>query len=208
MAYKRMYKRKTKKTFKKKVPFNVKKYVKREINKNIESVPIDNIVGSGSMTPAINPLPLNNVVAGSRNLTEITQLSLLSRVRVAFPATIGNNVSTECRIIWFKWKPISVPTTADILEDTTALQICRSPIQYINYQKFTILSDNRFTLSQGVKMSHTISKYFNKTQQIKFDDTAVPSTATNLTYILFLSDDATPNAPVIRYYTRQMIHDA
>jgi len=102
----------------------------------------------------------------------------------------------------------AAPAASDILETVSGSVTNRSPLNYINRKRFSVLYDNFLTLDVATAYSQPIRATIPMEKHINFRGTGstVGSAAEGSLFWLFVSDEAT-NTPNISVYTQMLFTD-
>lgn len=185
-----------------------RKFVTMALNKRIELLQQD-VFGVFTIGTGSQPSALSNVLDGERANEVVTIKKLQQKFTISLNAATAANVLPSIRYIVFKWKPISVPTTGDILQSSAAANLMNSDYNFTNRQLYTILADRRFMLGRNSKEAVVSRWGKHLTQKMRFDDAGVPATATGIIYYLAVSDQtAVANQPTFSSYVRIEYEDA
>lgn len=183
--------------------FNILKGI---INSEIKRFDSNNSVGMTSTPTIVN---LNQIAAGD-DANQRNGNSILAKY-VILNYNVLMNVATAtaaCRvmIVVDTENTGTDPTAAQILQNSAATYNVSSPINIDNTARFTILADQKFTLSNTGNQS-VIRKVYRKLNfHIKFTTTATTGFQKNSVYIMFMSTSAT-NEPIITWQTRVAYYD-
>jgi hypothetical protein len=190
----------------KKVPADVKQYVKAQLSQNVELRKLDQM-GQFPVAPTSGTFALNLVPVASRDGEVVHS----HRVRLAFTVEVGAGVSITqfLRCIVFRWKPLTKPTVADVLESTTAATIINSPHRFTTREFYTILSDQVLGLTPNSNLAaQTSVREYKDDRKLRFSDAAVPAVTVGVMYVAWVSDETTAAQPVLNYNARQTYTDA
>jgi hypothetical protein len=126
---------------------------------------------------------------------------------------IGSAVTTfsTARMIMFRdmENSGSVPVLADIMETTTGSSCVRSPLNFLNRKRFSILWDQMVVLDATSRFSEIVrgELTLNKTVRYRGTGNTVAAAAEGTIYWLFISDE-TVNAPALAVYTQLQFADS
>lgn len=200
-----------KKTTRRRVTKPVKTFVKKEINKRIETKYAErlvNIGGSsfndfGSVSEIMPSIP-QGITDSNRVGDKITLTSLSFRISLA-----SVNPHSYCRIIVFQWKDSTIPVSNDILFPTLEWNGYYSKDKR---ERFNVLMDKTYTLVSGdyrpvlTFYKKVPLKYCRKTLQ--YISGAANYPGYNSIYILAISDIANSPYPSAEMRVRCYYKDA
>lgn len=167
--------------------------------------PLSSVAQPSVITNIIPSAP--GVPGRDGEVATIKKIMYRATLEIAPTTALGN--LPNMRFLVFKWKPISVPTTADILERTAANEIINSDYKYTNRQLYTILADRRVILGANSLQSHILKWSKRLNQKIRYDDAAAPATAQGMIYYIAVSDQVAPaDEPVFNNFFRVEYGDA
>lgn len=233
MAYKKYAHKKVTHQPKAKVALATKKYVKRVIDNRCEHKVFDLAQTIASGTVATNNsgsvVCMSAVAEGNaynQREGEVIQAKSfeikLDATSVAETNPAGFPFVTNLRVIIFQdhqIKSSTVPAVADVLE-AVAYNSNISHIS-INARRFHILCDKWLSLDPNffsgtatqtastftTQTCQTLHKKMKPSQKITFTNSTTGADLNNI-YIMYLSDQATVNAPSVNVYSRLIFEDA
>jgi len=192
------------------VPANVKTYVQAQLGRKIEQRRFDTS-GAFPASPTLAPTVVNNIPPANRDGEVVNFDEQHVRFTVA-PSAAGFTTKgpVRFRYILFEWRPLSIPTTPDILETSTVASIINSPFRFTTRQFYRVLIDQVFSLHSNYKTVHDFQRVVKlKNQKVRFDDSVSPGDAVRLLYYLVVSDTATAaDQPGFNYNHRTLYTDA
>lgn len=201
-----------------KVPKTVRRYVKREIHKNIETKWYYKATVVTSITDVANIVDVTTVPRGVTATDRIGQEVVLRALRLRLTMTVGDNTNFV-RIIFFQWYQSTgiglSPSVLDILEQTTItggpVPDYMAPIQQTTRQVFHVLYDRVFTLSiEGDTAVRSLNfriplKYARK--KINYDPESAVSGSNHIFYLI-VSDSGAVTHPNYSMTTEMYYDDA
>lgn len=141
------------------------------------------------------------------DVIKVTKISWFGRLALASAVTTFSTV----RLIMFRDMEIqgSVPVLADIMETTTGSSTVRSPLNFINRKRFSIMWDQMVVLDATSRFSEVIRGEITLNKAVRYRGTGntVAATAEGTIYWLFISDETT-NAPALAVYTQLQFVDS
>jgi len=192
-----------------KIPNQVKQYVKSQLEANTELRSSD-VAGSFTVSPTTAPSAMNNIAAANRD----GEVVHFQHVRVSWTLTAPNahalvNVALV-RFLVFEWKPISIPTSADILESATpSSSIINSPHRFTNRQFYKVLIDEILPVGDYDQSGHKLVRNLKWNRKTRFNDGTAPASTMGLLYYLILSDQTVAaQQPLFHYAWRTTYTDA
>ncbi len=138
---------------------------------------------------------------------KVTRISWLGRAALSPTVTTFSTV----RLILFRDMEIqgAVPALADILETGTGTVSARSPINFINRKRFSVLWDQIIVLDPNTHYSEVLrgELVVNKTVRYRGTGNTVAAAAEGTIYWLLVSDESV-NAPTVAIYTQLQFVDS
>lgn len=185
-----------------KAPVSVKKYVKKAINRNIETKEhfenSGNIAGTFDRNGLLVNLMSNNIQGDADN-NRIGDIIKLMRLKLYLRIVVSGTPPDVVRIIVFRWKPMNTtaPTFADILRDYTAGADYQNAMSHYNNKKsqYKILYNRLIHMTNtGDSGIFTLTKNFDlKGIRAEFQGA---SNMTNGLYMILLGEGAPTNSYV------------
>lgn len=185
-----------------KAPVSVKKYVKKAINRNIETK--EHFENSGAVAGTFdrNGLLVNfmsNNIQGDADNNRNGDVIKLMRLKLNLRIVVSGTPPDVVRIIVFRWKPLNVtaPTYADILRDYTLGTDYQNAMSHYNNKKtqYQILY-NKIINMTNTGDSGIFCMYKNfKLKGIRAEFQGA-SNMTNGLYMILLSEGAPTNSYV------------
>ncbi len=191
-----------------KLPLQVKEYVKQQLHRNLELKKADTF---GAFPLAVSSIgTLTNVSQAQGREGECINLQHLRfswNLRVANTLPVGT--VAKCRLVIFEWRPLSVPTPKDVLEDTTASNIIQSPYFFTNRQFYKVKYDRVMMLAvNDDSHQNVVVDMPLKDRLQRYDDSIAPPLTMGILYYVLATDTPGVNACVFSYYTRVTFTDA
>lgn len=138
---------------------------------------------------------------------KVTRISWMGRAALSPVVTTFSTL----RLLLFRDMEIqgAVPALADILETGTGTVSVRSPINFINRKRFSVLWDQIIVLDPNTHYSEVLrgELVVNKTVRYRGTGNTVAAAAEGTIYWLLVSDEAT-NAPTVAIYTQLQFVDS
>lgn len=182
----------------------VRKVVKKEISKTVETKYVNvNVVSSVTTTPVISFL--NTVAQGTTDQTRVGDVIKITSIWMRFLLTVGDTIQFV-RLILFQWHPGTTPVAGDILQDTS--NPTNSPYNVDAKPSYRILWDRTFPMSTtGDTAVRVITYNFRKAiRKTTFFAGSSTSAQENL-YLFSASDSGIGPNPTLNLYARVNFHD-
>jgi len=207
-------KKTVKKTYRKKsfkVPKSTKRYVKKAIQKEIETKYIDYLGSVPQAKTPMNIIQFTNIPQGITDQNRIGDVVTLRGIRINLTID-GTNPTDIYRVIFFQWKPntsLVTPTGATLLADVITVPWL-SPYFHDLQSQVIILWDKTFTTNL-VSRPQLIYKKKIKIKWAKKKISFLAGSSflsTNAIFMATVSDSVTGNNPTLQYYIRVYYDDA